>query len=142
MSKMEKIKRVLTTDDRKIIKSIKAQTVGMVEALPLQGFIQNLFLRHIRTETIRHLSKDGLKLIGGSDKQFNFNDAKREVDEAMVQLTPEGLMVEAVNFRAIGDGKILQRVSDLLTWIVDHKEQILQVIKVIMSLIALFGTTS
>ncbi len=94
---------------------------------------KKLILRKARQKAIEQLTKDGFKVVGGNPRLLNHEEAHAlvaHVDDASIMANlPKG---------ALGDGSILQRLEDIIQWIKDHKEQILKIISIILSLAMLF----
>lgn len=113
--------------------SVQAGAVEERERDAREG--RKLFAKIIRTRAARELQKNGFKLAGGPDKPLSDTEAW-----ALVQkLDDAAIAAAAVKTGAVGDGSVLDRISSVLSWIVDHSDQIVAVLKVVLAILMAFG---
>jgi len=98
---------------------------------------KRLFAKLIRARLATRLQKDGFALVGGNSKPIS----EEKAWELVEQLDDDTVVAAAVQSKAegLGDGTLLDKLGNVIQWIIDHKEQILAIIKVLMTLLALFA---
>lgn len=101
---------------------------------------RRLFAKLIRSRLASRLQKDGFALAGGNPKPLSEEQAWELVD----RLDDDTVIAAAVQSKAegLGDGTLLDKLGNVIQWIIDHKEQILAIVKVLMTLLALFADDS
>ena len=94
-----------------------------------------LFAKVIRNRLRERLQKDGFALIGGNPKPLTDLEAAVLVN----RLDDSELVAAAVQTKAVEDGSLFDKLGGVIDWLLSHKDQILSIIKVLLSLLALFG---
>jgi hypothetical protein len=94
-----------------------------------------LFCRVVRKRAAEALVADGFNAVGGNPTPLS----KAKAEELLSQLDDATVINIARTSGAIEDGKFLDRLDTVLKWIVDHREQIMTVVKLVLSLLALFA---
>lgn len=100
-----------------------------------QGPARRLLANLIRHRVSKELQKNGFKLIGGNPRPLSAAEAEKLLD----RLDDEQLIEGAKAAGGLGDGKILDALGRLVDWIVAHQDQILAILKWVLTLLALFG---
>lgn len=93
------------------------------------------FAKVIRARAAKELQRDGFKLVGGPEKPLD----ERAAWALVAKLDDDALVAAAKQTGAIGDGSVLDRLGSVLQWIVDHQEQIVAVIKIVLTILMAFG---
>lgn len=96
---------------------------------------RRLMAKLIRNRVASQLQKDGFAQAGGSDKPLD----KLAAWNLLANLDDDALIAAAQQTGALGDGKLLDRLGDVLQWIADHREEILAIIKLVLGILMLFA---
>jgi hypothetical protein len=91
-----------------------------------------LFCTVVRRRAKREMERNGFALAGGSDMPIT-DSAK--IAELLEQLDDTQIMSAAMECGALGDGKFLEFLTKAIDWIVDHQDQILAVLKIVLSIL-------
>lgn len=117
------------------------QEMPKAEPKPVEGLFdgklrQKVLLTLVRHRAIAQMQKDGFKAVGGADKPLT-----RDQAEALYDKLTDDVILGAVKeaspkaVGAIGEGGFL---ANLLEWIRTHPEELAAIVKLILSLLALF----
>jgi hypothetical protein len=90
-----------------------------------------LFCSVIRRRAKREMERNGFQLAGGSDMPV----ADAMIADLLEQLDDTQIMSAAMECGALGDGKFLEFITKAIQWIVDHQDQILAVLKIVLSIL-------
>jgi hypothetical protein len=94
-----------------------------------------LFCTVIRRRAKREMERNGFALAGGSDMPVSdgmINDLLRQLDDTQI-------MSAAMECGSLGDGKFLEFITRAIQWIVDHQDQILAVLKIVLSILMMLA---
>jgi hypothetical protein len=120
---------------------------------PLRRVGEKRFLRHVKDAVAKELKANGFALVANdlAAQGVTVKAPKAFTDGVIAAmwkkaerdggLTDEAILAYAATpeVGALGDGKILEFLGRIWEWIVAHKEEILAVVKFILTLLALFG---
>lgn len=96
---------------------------------------ERLFTSVVRHRVSEQLQRHGFAAVGGNPTPLT-----REQAAALLARVDDGQIVEAARHSgAVGDGSFLDRLASVLSWLADHKEEILAVVKIILTILALFA---
>lgn len=122
----------------------QAAPAPVVQVGDVQGPIRDrvrekVLLGVIRSHAIRQMERQGFALVGGNKTPLSREQAEklydRLADDVVIGCVQEG---SPDTFGKLGDG---QTLAKMLKWIVDHKAEILEVLKLVLSILALFADT-
>lgn len=128
-------------DPSQVAKTPQADPAPLVVGSDVEGREKpghRLFAKFMKNRLAAQLQKDGFASVGGDPKPLTRGRAWELVD----RLDDETVVAAAVQSKAVGDGAFLDRLGNVIQWLVDHKEQILSVIKFLMTLLAVFADES
>lgn len=95
-----------------------------------------LFAKVIRNRVASQLKTDGFALVGGNAKPLTHMEAW----SLLGNLEDSAIVAAAVETGKVGEGGgLLDSLAKVLQFLVDHKDQILAIIKIVMALLAVFG---
>lgn len=92
------------------------------------------FQRVIRNRLIEQLQKNGFAEIGKDANPFSFDRAR----DLVSKVEDDDIMLAAQTIGALGDGAILNRLRDLMDWIISHQDTILMIVKMLLTLLFMF----
>jgi len=92
------------------------------------------FQRVVRNKLLDRLKENGFGDIGKDATPFAHDHAKSLV----AKIEDDDIMLAATTVGALGDGTLGGRLKDLMDWVIAHKEQIMIVVKMILSLLMMF----
>jgi hypothetical protein len=90
-----------------------------------------LFCTVVRRRAKREMENNGFSLAGGSSMPLH----ESKIAERLGQLDDTQIMSAAIECGALGDGKFLEFLTKAIQWIVDHQDQILAVLKIVLSIL-------
>lgn len=96
------------------------------------GPARRFFIDVTRKRLAERLEKDGFALIGKDPTPLTAAQAEQLVN----RLSDDQVIQGAVESGAIGDGKILDRLSALVDWLIAHQDQLLKLLQFLMTLLA------
>ncbi len=92
-----------------------------------------LLLSVVRSRAVDHAVKHGIPVAGGGVRKVTREEARAMAEK----VSDETILAAAKVYGApIGQGKL----ADLFDWLVSHKEQILELVKFVLSLFLLFAS--
>jgi hypothetical protein len=99
-----------------------------------------IFFKHARKQAIEELTTNGLGLIGMAHPAMSAKEATKLVNMIDDETLEHNLkdMQEKKIIGDLGDGKIFQLLDRFIQWIKDHKQEIIEFVKIILSIIAIF----
>lgn len=125
-------------DSNKILTTAVAPQMEGAEAESFSSlFGHGLLGRVVRNRVAERLAVDGFALVGGDSTPLT----KERIESlfSAAEVSDDVIMARATEMSLFGDGSILSRLGELLKWLMDHKDQILELVKFIMTLLALFA---
>lgn len=99
------------------------------------GPVRRLFAKRIRQRLAEQLKTNGFGLIGGDATPL----PDEKVAELLGTVTDSAILTGAVKVGGFGDGKFLDAIGRFVDWIKDHEEQILAVLKWLLTILAMFA---
>ncbi len=104
----------------------------VVEGLGDGRLRDRLLLAVVRARAVDHAIKHGVPVAGGGTRKVTREEAQKLADK----VSDEAILRAAKVYGApVGEG----RLAALFDWLVAHKEQILELVKFVLSLFALFA---
>lgn len=95
---------------------------------------KRLFLRLLRHKVAEKLRADGFNAVGGNPTPLS----EAKIEALMANLDDATMMEVVAKTGLVGEG-ILDRLSALIDWILDHKDQIEKIVKFILMLLMAFA---
>jgi hypothetical protein len=96
---------------------------------------QKLFVDLVKHRAKKALTADGFNLIGGSPKKLT----EEEADRLLSFVDEETILQGAKDTGILKDsGSVLDRLSNLIDWLLSHKDQINQLVKWLLEILQLF----
>ena len=96
---------------------------------------ERLFVSVVRHHAARELQRDGFKCVGGDPRPLS----KAEGETRLGKLDDAQILARARESGRLGDGKFLEKLGKVFEWFYAHKDQIIELVKIVLSLLALFG---
>jgi hypothetical protein len=120
--------------------AVEQPATPTAEPKVVQGLLgdagKRILLRHVRSRAIDTLVSDGVTVPGGGKRTYTRAEAKKAVagidDDTILGLAAEKVPAA---FQA-GEGG---RLAALVDWLLAHQDQIMALVKLVMSLLLLFG---
>lgn len=109
----------------------EVQAVGATQGRRL-GPARRFFVDVIRRRLADRLQQDGFSLIGKDPTPFSAAKA----EELVGRLNDEQIVAGAIESGAVGDGKLLDKLGAIVEWLVDHQDQILLLLKFLLTLLS------
>ena len=94
-----------------------------------------LFVDVVKHRAKRALMADGFNLVGKNPTPLTSEQA----DELLSKLDDETIIEGSVSKGLVADGTILDKLTALIDWLVAHESQIMEIVKWVMGILALFG---
>lgn len=115
--------------------SMKSAAPAPVGALAFgKGPGHRLFARYVRSKLRDRLKKDGFALIGGDGTPLTDS----EIDRKLAHLDDDTVLSAGQEVGAIGDGRILQGLRNLLEWLLANGDKIGALIQFLLRILAAF----
>lgn len=96
--------------------------------------VKTLFLDVIKHKTRKALKADGFNLIGKNSTPLT----DQQIDTLFSHIDDETILT-GIQDKKLVDGTILDKLTALIDWLVSHESQIMEIVKFLMSILALFG---
>lgn len=96
------------------------------------GPARRFFVDVARRRLQERLEKDGFALIGKDATPLT----PAQAEQLVGRLSDDVIVTGAIESGAVGDGKLLDRLGAIVEWLVAHQDQILLLLKFLMTLLA------